>query len=115
VPASKHHADPDPSDRWATAGGPNPWAGPLPPVRMSTDHHRGRPPAHPEPMGTYDISVQSLVGEALWALLAEWDLDGLTVELVIRGARLRPGTLTAIRERAPALGVTVIDAQIRQP
>jgi hypothetical protein len=100
VPASNNHADPDASGPWATAGGTNPWAGPS---------------AHPEPMGTYDISVQSLVGEALWALLAEWDLDGLTVELVIRGARLRPGTLAAIRERAPALGVTVIEAQIRQP
>jgi hypothetical protein len=66
-------------------------------------------------METYDISVQARVGEALWALLAEWDLDGLTVDLVIRGARLRPGTLTAIRERAPALGVTMVDAHVRHP
>jgi hypothetical protein len=68
----------------------------------------------PEPMETYDISVHASVGDALWALLAEWDLDGLAVELVVRGARLQPRTLAAILDRAPALGVTVVEVQARQ-
>jgi hypothetical protein len=64
-----------------------------------------------EPMKTYDISLNASAGDALCALLAEWDLDGLVVEIVLRGARLRSHTLAAILDRAPALGVTVVDVR----
>ena len=35
----------------------------------------------------------------------------LVVEIVLRGARLRSHTLAAILDRAPALGVTVVDVR----
>jgi hypothetical protein len=65
-------------------------------------------------MRTYDISLRASGGEALSALLAEWDLDGLVVEIVLRGATLRPETLAAVLQRAAALGVTVTDVQDRE-
>jgi hypothetical protein len=72
------------------------------------------PGALPEPMQAYDMSLSARGGEALCALLAEWDLEGLVVEVLLRGVMLRPETLAAIQERAPDLGITVADVRARR-
>ncbi len=65
-------------------------------------------PSRTSPTPSYDIAVHADVGAALWALLAEYDLEGLTVDIVLYDVSADPDTLAAIVNRAGALGVAVV-------
>jgi hypothetical protein len=64
-------------------------------------------------LANYDVTVAGPVGQGLWALLAEYDLDGERAELVLRDLRVDAATLSGVVERARALGLAVVAVRHR--